>query len=146
MAKAHQKIQGKAIATREGQGTSFEQEASYDDTLLPDALELQRLQALDPTIMDWIKARTEREQDMRHEFSRHKMKLVDRGQRMAVRVDVLTIFCAFFIMMAGMGLSAFLLYSSRVLEGSIFAGATLFFAAKAFLNFRKGDPKPDKKK
>ena len=145
MAKASQKFKSKAIANQHGQGASYEQEASYDDSLLPEAVELQKLQAIDPNIMDWIKVRTEKEQDMRHEFTRRKLTLVEKGQKMAYNVDRITVSFAFLLMIAGMAISGCLLYYGHLVEGSIFGGTTLFFAVKSFLNFNKDVAKPEKK-
>jgi len=138
MAKVSNKVQGKAIATRDGQqGTSFEHEAIFDDSLLPDATELAKLQELDPTIIDWIKNRTEREQDMRHEYTRRRLSIVEKGQTRAYTVDLVTIIVSFILMVLGMGLSGWFIHEDQVVIGTIFGGGTLVLAVRSFLNFRR---------
>lgn len=137
MAKSHQRIHSKAVATHDGQGASYEHIQSYDDSLLPEATELQRLKELDPGIIDWIKSRTEKEQDMRHAWMRSKMDIVEKAQKRAYIVDLIVIITAFLVMLAGMGFSALLILHNQIVTGSIFGGITIVIAVRAFLNFRR---------
>jgi uncharacterized membrane protein len=135
MAKVNKQIKGRQV----GQGGvgSFETQESYDDNLLPDAAELARLKDLDPEIISWLKERTSKEQDARHDFTDRRMGLMEKGQRRAFTVDVITVVCAFILMAGGMCLSYVLLKEKEILTGSLFGGATILFAARSFLNFRK---------
>ena len=69
----HQRIA--RIDHPQGQGSSYEKHTSVDDSLLPDAIELEKLKILDPTIMDWIKERTAKEQDGRLYFNQKKIEI-----------------------------------------------------------------------
>ncbi len=145
MSKQFKQIKGSQAVGPKGQGASFEHQESYDDSLLPDAQELTKLQALDPDIMPWIKDRTAKEQDARHDFNNRRLALLEKGQSRAYRVDLLSIILAFIIMMTGMWFSYALISLDKVLYGSVFAGLTIFFAVKSFLNFRKNNSELKKK-
>jgi uncharacterized membrane protein len=133
-----QKRQSNVVSSK-GQGVSYEHQESIDDSLLPDAQELARLKEVDPSVMEWIKERTAKEQDARLDFNDRKMRVIERGQKMAYTVDLVAIVAAFVITMSGMGFSYYLIKANQIITGSVFAGATILFAANAFLNFRKKD-------
>jgi len=137
MAKHTKQTRGKHLIGHQQQGVSFEQNESIDDGLLPEAEELARLKALDPTIIEWIKTRTEKEQDGRLDFNSRKMALLEGGTKKTFQIDVYTITCAFIVILTGMVFSAYLIEKGLEITGSVFAGLTLVFAANAFLNFRK---------
>lgn len=125
------------VVSNRGQGISYEQQESIDDSILPEASELAKLKDIDAEVMPWIKERTAKEQDARIDFNNRKMGLVEKGQKMHFFADMTAMVLAFLIIMAGMAFSAFLIVEKQVVTGSIFAGATILFAANAFLNFRK---------
>ena len=137
MAKHHIQKRQSNVVSHKGQGVSFEQQESIDDSLLPDAEELAKLQELDGDVINWVKERTAKEQDARLDFNNRKMTLVEKGQRMAFTVDIIAIGAAFIITMSGMAFSYFLIQANQIVTGSVFAGATILFAANSFLNFRK---------
>lgn len=61
MGKQNKHTKGIALQGEKGNGDHYEQHESYDDSMLPDASELDKLKALDPNIIDWIKERTAKE-------------------------------------------------------------------------------------
>lgn len=125
------------MVNQRGQGASFEQQESIDDSLLPEATELAKLKELDGEVITWIKSRTEKEQDARLDFNARKMTLIEKAQRKAFTIDIVAISAAFLIVMSGMVFSYFMIQKDLVIQGSLFAGATIFLAANSFLNFRK---------
>ncbi len=145
MAKQQRSLRQTHAISPNGRGQSIEQHESYDDSLLPDSGELARLQALDPTIIDWLKERAEKEQDGRIRFNDRKMDLLEKSTSKAFRIDILTCTYAFLIIMGGMSMSYYLLSAGQIITGSIFAGGTMIIAGNAFLNFRKKFIKEDKK-
>lgn len=134
------------IVSPKGHGVSIEHQESIDDSLLPDAEELARLKDIDPSVMEWIKDRTAKEQDARFDFNNRKMRLLEKGQKMAYNVDIIAMVAAFLIIMSAMAFSYFLILANQIITGSIFAGATILLAANAFLNFRKKDTDQNKTK
>jgi len=140
MAKQNKTVKG-ALPNKSGNMVAFEHQESYDDSLLPDAAELAKLKELDPDIMNWIKSRTEKEQDARLEFNAKKVEVLTKASKRAYIIDFYSITCAFLIIICGMLLSALLIYKGEKIIGTIFAGATILVAANSFLNFRKGNQK-----
>ena len=128
--------QTKGIVQRQGQHVAFTQQEIYDDNYLPSADELAKYKQLDPDIINWIKERTEKEQDSRIDFNNRKMKLLESDQQKNFIIDICTIIAAFTILILGMFFSYHFIEAGRNLEGAIFGGGTLLFAANAFLNFR----------
>lgn len=137
MGKQNRHTKGVAVHQGKDKGVHYEQHESYDDSLLPDAVELEKLKALDPKVMEWIKDRTAKEQDGRLDFNKRKMALLEKGQICMIRIDAYSITCALIIVLAGMGLSAYLIHKGDRISGSLFGGGTLLIAISAFLNFRK---------
>lgn len=144
MARRSRHTKQSNVVSKHGQGVAYEHQESIDDSLLPEATELASLKNLDPDIMVWIKERTAKEQDSRLDFNDRKMGLIEKGQGMAYRVDVIAIIAAFTITMSGMIFSYFLIQANQIITGSVFAGATILFAANSFLRFRKGNNNTEK--
>lgn len=59
-------------------GVALEHNTVYDDNLLPAADELAKLNALDPGIVQWVKRRTEIEQNARIKFNLRRTALAFR--------------------------------------------------------------------
>ncbi|MDI9366146.1 MAG: hypothetical protein QM541_14410 [Flavobacterium sp.] len=136
MAKKTTHIKGANVVATNGKGASFEHHESFDDNLLPDSTELSKLKELDPTIIEWVKERTAKEQDSRISFNDRKMSLLEKNNSRFFILDILSMLSAFAIIIAGMWFSYFLLIHKEVVTSTIFAGGTILFAANAFLNFR----------
>lgn len=66
---AKQSHQNRLAKARNGE-IMVEQNMAYDDSLLPNAEELQKLQEIDGAIVPWIMQRTEVEQNARIEFNK----------------------------------------------------------------------------
>ena len=142
MVRHQRQIRGSQVSEANGENVSYEQHESSDDNLLPDSTELSRLKALDPLVIDWIKERAEKEQDARLDFNTRKLALIERGQKMAFRIDLIAILCAFVITMTGMLLSYLLIQANQIVTGTIFGGATIVFAANAFLSIHRKEKAP----
>ncbi|QKJ28287.1 hypothetical protein HQ865_00440 [Mucilaginibacter mali] len=140
MAKQTHSTKQSHIVSQQGKGASFEQHESYDDSLLPEAVELSKLKELDPNIIDWIKSRTEKEQDARLDFNNRKMGLIESSTRKAFAIDMSTIIAAFLVLIAGMFFSAYLISQNMKVEGTVFGGVILIAVVNSFLNFRKNKP------
>jgi hypothetical protein len=143
MAKQQRSIKTMQAHSPQGKGQSFEHHESVDDSLLPDAAELAKLQELDPDIIPWIKTRTEIEQDARLEFNRRKMGLIESTTKEAIEIDKLIIRIAFLVVVLTLGFSGFLIYKGEILTGTVFSGISLLVIVQSFLNFKKGKNKPN---
>lgn len=147
MAKRNRSVKRTDVQGPKGNGVSYEHQESFDDNLLPDAAELERLHNLDPDIMEWMKATTGKEQSARHDFNSRKIGLFESSQKKSFRMDILQATYAFIIILSGMFFSYLLIEREEVIYGSIFAGGTILFAANAFLKFRKSVSKdPESRK
>lgn len=139
MAKTNRSVKRTNVQGPQGNGVSFEHQESFDDNLLPDAAELERLHDLDPNIMDWMKETTSKEQNARHDFNSRKIGLFESSQKKSFWMDVIQATYAFVIILSGMFFSYLLIEKGQLVFGSIFAGGTILFAANAFLKFRKSN-------
>ena len=110
---------------------------SYDDTLLPPAIEMLKLKEVDPKCIDWLLERAAKEQDYRHSFQDQRIKLAERHEKREHRIDLCAIFSALIVIVLGMVLSYLLIEKGQLVLGSVFAGATLLLSANSFLNVRK---------
>lgn len=108
-----------------------------DDSPLPSPQELEHYQRIDPTLMEWLKSRADKEQDARLKIYQVDADLRLGAQKKRYRVDILTLMLAFFIIISGMVSSAFLLTKGFNLAGTLFAGVSVLAAVKAFLNFKQ---------
>lgn len=120
----------------------LQHQVEIDDSPLPSPEELERYHSLDPTLMEWLKNRADKEQDARLKIYQVDADLRLGAQNKRYRVDVYTLTLAFLIILSGMFFSSFLLIRGFNLAGTIFAGISVIAAAKAFLNFRKPSMPP----
>lgn len=65
------------------------------------------------------------------------MSLLEKETGRTHGITKLQLWLAFFAMISGMGLSAYMLYLKLEIAGTIFAGVTLLATVNAFLNFKK---------
>lgn len=130
MAKQQRKQQ--IVRGEHGQGHLVEE--IFDDNLLPDASEIEKLQALDPKIMEWLKSSAEREQNFRHSVYTERLNLVKRADRGDRWVNILGLIFSFIIVLSGMVFSAFLIYEGHEVLGSIFAGGLIISIISLFLS------------
>ncbi|WP_026730218.1 hypothetical protein [Flavobacterium denitrificans] len=120
-----------------GKGVQQEQTEVFDDNLLPDASEIAALAVLDPTILEWLKSRAEKEQDFRHQAFNKRSDLIDRNVATENNINILGLCFAFLIIMGGMAFSTYLITLGQVLTGTIFSGLTIVYAAALFIKGRK---------
>lgn len=109
-------------------------EEIFDDNLLPDAAEIEKLKNLDPNIIDWLKTCAEKEQNFRHNAYSKKIELVDRSDKGIRRISTLGLIFSFIIVLSGMGFSAFLIYLGHFITGSLFAGGVIIAIVSLFLS------------
>ena len=120
-------------------GVAVEQTSIYDDSLLPSAEELAKLQSIDPTCVDWIKKRTEIEQDARIKFNMSKIHLMSKDMNHIFIQNILSIVAAFFIILSIIGCAAYFVYNGLSVEGTIFGSVSVILAASIFIRWRPKD-------
>jgi len=130
MAKQHRKHH--LVRNQQGQGHLVEE--VFDDNLLPDAAEIEKLYAIDPHILDWLKASADKEQDFRHKAFHVKTDLVKNNEKGVRRVNTMGLTYSFILTIAAMAFSAFLIYCDHEVLGSIFGGGVIIAIISAFLS------------
>lgn len=75
---AKQRRKAELTRSQDRQGQVYEE--TFDDSLLPDAAEIQKLHAIDPEILEWLKKRAEKEQEFRHETFQKRVDIVRRSE------------------------------------------------------------------
>jgi uncharacterized membrane protein len=98
----------------------IEQSIMVDDSLLPTADELEKLQHLDPNIMEWMKERCSIEQDARIEFNKDRIKLAKKDMRWFHFNNFISMAFVFAVAIMGLTMSYILVSNNQVVAGSIF--------------------------
>ena len=129
MAKQQRKQQ--IVRNRQGQGHLIEE--VFDDNLLPDASEIERLYQIDKGILDWLKKSAETEQQFRHNAYYEKVKIAKKAELGIRVISILGITFSFIIVLAGMGLSVYLIQAGHTTLGGVFAGGIVLSIVVAFL-------------
>ena len=106
-----------------GDNVAMERTSIYDDSLLPPADELAKLQTIDPTCVEWIKARTEREQEARIKYNFEHLALAKASVKSSNLHIVLGMVLLFLLIALGFALTVLCLYKGFNIAGSIFGGA-----------------------
>ena len=130
------KVEQTRVAHREDT-LGLEQTSIYDDNLLPPAEELAKLKDIDPDSINWIKRRTEIEQDARIKFNNDKIKLMDKNMTHVLVQNMTCIIVAFLIIVFGMGCSAYFIYKGLNVEGTIFGGSSIILAGVIFMRWTR---------
>ncbi len=139
MAKHHRQLragQNRDVAT-------VEQTETHDDSLLPDAAEIEKLHALDPDILNWLKERAEKEQDFRHNAYTKRLSLIDGHNSREHNSNRMALIIYFVLMGACLYVSYLLIQQGKNIQGSIFGGTGLALAL-AVLITRREPKKPAK--
>ena len=123
---------------------AVEQTAIYDDNLLPPAEELAKLKELDPDSINWIKKRTEIEQDARIKFNMDKVRLMNRNMNHVLIQNMACIIVAFLIIFFGLVCSAYFVYKGLNVEGTIFGGSSIILAGMIFIRWSNNNKEKPK--
>ena len=124
-------------------GVAVEQTSIYDDNLLPPAEELSKLKELDPDIINWVKRRTEIEQDARIKFNMDKIRLMEKDMNQVTVQNIICICLTFIFVMAVLLISTYYVYKGLNVEGTVLGSSSILLAVLIFLKWRKGGGKSD---
>lgn len=91
--------------------------------------------------MPWLKERAANEQEFRHEAYSRKLDFAEKSTSYEFKLNMTGLIFAFFLMLAGLGVSAYLIYKGCILTGTIFSGLTLALIAATFITRKM--PKAD---
>ena len=124
--------------------SAIEENTIVDDYLLPATEDLAKLKEIDPTIIDWIKKRSEIEQDARIRFNDNRIVLTKKDLNSVFLLNIICLVFAFIIIIAGILFSYSMIKNDMKIEGTIFAGTTIVIAASLFLRKSKFSDKKEK--
>lgn len=119
------------------------QQRIEDDNLLPAADELEKLNSINPDLIQWIMDRTEKEQDARIRFNEDRMKLAQGDFKHTHRFNYCALIMAFVIVMSFLGLSFYLICNNYETIGTIFAGGTIVLIISYFLKVPRNKHQSD---
>jgi uncharacterized membrane protein len=122
---------------------AFEQHETYDDSLLPAAEELAKLESVKPGIIEWIMERTAKEQDVRLALTQRQVAIVEEKVKNDFRLDRTAMFLAFGVIVMGVGFSTILAFIGYPLYGSGFALMSILSAAGVFFRKRVSKTSPN---
>lgn len=114
-------------------GLTVEKNTLYDDSLLPSADELSKLNSISDKIVPWIMKRTEIEQDARLKFNEDQVEMAKSDMKIRHRHSFMALLFAFIIVMSFLYFSFYLVKSGHTTEGTVFAGATIVLIVSYFL-------------
>lgn len=110
-----------------------EQNVSIDDSLLPNAAELERLKDIDPSIVTWIMARAEQEQNARHAWNRAQSEIMTSDVKKIHRFNFTAIILAFILFLTIVGASVFFIVKGLNVQGTIFGSTAIITGVVFFL-------------
>lgn len=128
---AKQQTKHQVVKSQQGQG--YVVESAFDDNLLPEASEIEKLYKLDSHILEWLKEIAEKEQNFRHQSFQKKLEIAEKVERGSRQISKMGITFSFIIVLAGMAFSAFLIYIGQIVVGTVFAGGIIISIVTAFL-------------
>ncbi len=123
------------------QGLTLEHNAVYDDSLLPSADELAKLNSISSDIVPWIMERTEKEQNARIKFNEDRMRLMEKDIKNTYNYNIVALIMAFLITIAFLIFSFYLVINGKGVEGTIFAGATVVMIVAYFIKAKNKEVK-----
>lgn len=129
---AKQQHQNKVAKNKQGE-LLLEQNLAIDDSLLPNASELEKLKEVDPQIISWILERTEIEQNARIEFNQERVKLAKFDLKKTHVFNITALIFGFIIFIAVLALSAFFIINNLFVEGTLFGGTAIIGGALFFI-------------
>ena len=125
MTKHQHSVKETKVAGKNGMGHQLEHVEVFDDNLLPEACEIERLTLLDPQIMVWLKERAEKEQDFRHEAYNKKIKLLSKSENRITSLNFFGLSLSFLSLGGIIFFSYLLIINGLKVQGSVFSGATI---------------------
>ena len=108
----------------------------FDDNMLPDASEIEKLTVLDPNILEWLKQRAEKEQDHRHQSLDKRISLTDNHNKRDHNTTRIALIIYFVLVTGCLFASYELLTHDKNLVGSIFGGVSVIMGISVLITRR----------
>lgn len=129
MAKQHQQNK---LSKSNGGDFLLEQNVAIDDSLLPSAVELEKLKEVDPSIIPWIMQRTEIEQNARIENNQEILNLNRINLTKTHSFNKTSLVLGFLLFIVTLLLAAYFVYAGLPTQGTIFGSASILVAVVYF--------------
>lgn len=136
------KNQIRTHALKDGSKAFVQQHESIDDTPLPDADYIQKLMVHDPSILEWLKERSSKEQDHRHEWQNKHLATVDavnKRHHATARLGMVLILVVFGFMAF---CACWLIQLGYPTEGTFIGGGTILVALAGMVSRIYGKKHP----
>ena len=140
MAKQSIKRSETHVSTSNGVGNQLEQTVTVEDSSMPSPEELTKYIAIDPKILDYFIAASEKEQEHRHCSDMKKLKIISNAERRTGRINFFGMFFAFLSIVVFMAVAGFALYLDHQWFAGFFGMTGLVAIVSIFVT------KDDKKK
>lgn len=105
----------------------------FDDNLLPDASEIEKLSTIDPKILDWLKGRAEKEQDFRHKAYDRRITLANDHNRREHNTARWALFIYFILVFGCIVASFWLIREGKNTQGTIFGSAAVILGVAVLI-------------
>lgn len=105
--------------THDVSGVTVESARATDDSFLPTAAELAALKEVDPTAIEWIKARTEYEQKARIEFNQSQVLLAQNEQKKSYALAEKGLWAVYSIIIILLAVGVLLIFKGFEIPGII---------------------------
>ncbi len=115
-------------------GKMVKHEETFDDNLLPSYQELEKLNQIDSSLIEFVKETTRKEQDFRHKAHLESINAFNNQDKRAFRINITGMILAFLVFVLGMLFSYAILTAGFSTIGTIFAGGTILAACITFIN------------
>lgn len=114
-----------------------EQHTFMDDSILPPAEELQKLNAVDPNIIKWMMQRADVEQNARLKVNEENIALAKEDMQKSYRYDFFALGAVVLLILVTLGASVYLLAIGKDIAGSILVGVQVVAIVKLIFDSSK---------
>lgn len=122
---------------RSESGITLEHNTVYDDSLLPSADELIKINQISPDIIPWLQKRSDLEQDTRIKSGYENIRIIRDEMTHMQRYNYISLFMAFILVACFIGASFYLIINGHNVIGTIFASSAFIWVVSTFVKGKK---------
>ena len=124
-------------ATKTHDSAKVEHREVFDDNLLPEAYEIEKLHIMDPNILPWLKERAEKEQDFRHQAYNNRITITETKNCREHNTVRYAISIYFVLVLICVSASFLLIQADKNIAGSLFGGTGVILSLAVLLTKTK---------
>jgi uncharacterized membrane protein len=135
--------QNNRLAQNQHGQSIVEHNVSIDDNLLPNATELAKLKEIDSSIVPWIMARAEQEQNARLQWNKVQGEIMSYDVKKTHRFNFTVLIFAFILFIAVIGAAVFCIVKGLNVQGTVIGGTAIITGIIFFMrvSMRQRDKK-----